>query len=242
VAPPICAELDKPSKQEHYPTSDGYQSCQFASLRLMLKYRRIIQDSARRIAAAAKHTVDEYTVAHVEHEPEFTGVMLGGMKEAMHGYITRGVKWTAKILTSQGPNAQENTFGADFMGVVEFDLPEYRVKKGFLAQAKRIEQHQHVTPGEWNRMAQQCQQMLAITPESLLFVYARSGIIIVPALTIASATAPTNPHDFYSRNAPTFYRDHFECFVGDRAISSADIATLERLRARNSLYLGASPV
>src|SRR6266496_2468922 len=127
----------------------------------MLKHRRIIQDSARRIAAAANHTVDEYTLAHVEHEPEFTGEMLGRMKEAMHGYITKGVRWTAKVLTSQGPKAQESTFGADFMGVVEFDLPEYRVKKGFLVQAKRIERGQPITLTEWDRMVQQCKQMLS---------------------------------------------------------------------------------
>jgi hypothetical protein len=208
----------------------------------MLKYRRIIQDSARRIAAAANHTVDEYVASHVEHEPEFTGEMLGGMKEAMHGYITRGVRWTAKTLTSLCRNAQENIFGADFVGVVEFDLPEYRVTKGFLAQAKRIEPGEHLATDEWNRMVQQCQKMLSVTAESFVFIYARTGITVVPALTIASAKTRNNPHDFYSRTALRFYKDHFECFVGDRSISSADIATLERLQAEHALYLLASPV
>jgi hypothetical protein len=208
----------------------------------MLKDWRIIQDSARRIAVAANHTVDEYVAGHVEHEPEFTGEMLGRMKEAMNGFVTRGVRWTAKVLTSQGPKAQENVFGADFMGVLEFDLPEYRVKKGFLAQAKRIERDQRIAPREWDRMVQQCKQMLSITAESFVFIYSRSGIVIVPALTIASATTPSNPHDFYSRTALRFYKDHFECFVGDQEISSADIKTLERLEARNALYLAASPV
>jgi hypothetical protein len=208
----------------------------------MLKYRRIIQVSAQRIAVAANRTVDEYVAGHVEHEPEFTGGMLGRMKEAMNGFVTRGVRWTAKVITSQGPNAQENLFGADFMGVLEFDLPEYRVKKGFLAQAKRIERDERLATREWDRTVRQCKQMLSITAESFVFVYSRSGIIIVPALTIASATTPCNPHDFYSRTALRFYQDHFECFVGDQAISSADIKTLERLRVRNALCLAASPV
>ena len=208
----------------------------------MLKYRRIIQHSARRIADAANHTVQEFILDHVEHEPEFTGEMLGRMKEAMNDFVTRDIRWTAKVLTSQGPKAQENLFGADFMGVVEFDLPEYRVTKGFLAQAKRVEHDQRITPREWDRMVQQCEQMLTITAESFVFIYSRSGIIIVPALTITSATTPTNPHEFYSRTALRFYKDHFECKVGDRAVSSADIETLERLKARHALYLGASPI
>src|SRR2546426_425594 len=119
---------------------------------------------------------------------------------ARHGeYRTRGVRWTAKTFTSQGPKAQERTFGADFMGVVEFNLPEYQVTKGFLAQAKRVEHGEHITPREWNRMVEQCKQMLSITAECFVFVYARTGIIVVPALAIASATASRNPHDFYSR-------------------------------------------
>jgi hypothetical protein len=206
----------------------------------MLKDWRIIQDSARRIADAANHTLDDYAVARVEQEPEFTGEMLGRMKEAMHGYVARGVRWTAKILTSLSPNAQESKFGADFIGVVEFDLPEYRVTKGFLAQAKRIERGQRITPSDWNRMVQQCKQMLSITTES--FVYAKPGIVVVPALAIASATTHCNPHDFYSRTAERFYKDHFECFVGDQSLSSPEINMLVRLKARNALFLAASPV
>src|SRR6266487_4507166 len=99
----------------------------------MLKYRRIVRASARRIAAAAHRTVDDLAAQRVEHEPEFTSEMLGRMKEAMNGYHVGGVQWTAKTLTSHGPNAQERRFGADFMGVLDLDLPEYKVRKGFLA-------------------------------------------------------------------------------------------------------------
>jgi hypothetical protein len=91
-------------------------------------------------------------------------------------------------------------------------------------------------------MVEQCRQMLTVTTEAFVFIYSRTGIVIVPALTIASATAPSNPHDFYSRTAQRFYKDHFECFVGDQALSSADIKTLEQLKARNALLLAASPV
>ncbi len=196
----------------------------------MLKYLRIIQDSARRIAKAANRTVGDFIQDHVEQEPEFTGEMLGRMKQAMDGYKARGVKWTARTLTSQGPNAQENTFGADFLGVVEFDLPDYHVKKGFLAEVKRIEPKHQFGRQEWGRMKSQCEQMLSITTESFVFIYARAEITVVPALAIVSATARPNPHEFHSRTALRFYMDHFECFVGDLKISTADIETLERLR------------
>src|SRR2546428_6571347 len=102
----------------------------------MFKDRRIVQESARRVARAATRTVRDYVAHEVEEETDFTAEMLGRMKESMQGYHTRGVRWTAKILTSHRPASQETTFGADFIGVVSFDLPDYKVAKGFLAQAK----------------------------------------------------------------------------------------------------------
>jgi hypothetical protein len=208
----------------------------------MLKYRRIIQDSARRIATAANRAVEAYITDGVESEPDFVEVMLGRMKLAMDGYKNRGLRWTARTLSSKAQKVQGSGSGADFLGVVEFDLPECSVRKGFLAQARHIERGQTVTTGEWERLAEQCRQMVSVTAESFVFIYSRSGITVVPALAIASATAPGNPHDFYSRTALRFYQDHFECFVGDVNLLPADAPILERLGARHALYLGASQI
>ena len=206
----------------------------------MLKYRRIIQSSARRIAAAANRTLDELSTRRIEEEPDFTGEMLGRMKESMEGHRIAGVRWTAKILTSHGPGAQEKKFGADFMGVLHFDLPEYKVRKGFLAQAKHIEAWETMRTDDWNRMVGQCKDMLSITPESFVLIYSVRGIIIIPAVTIISAQQRANPHDFYHRSISRFYEDHFECFVGDLALPVADIKVLERVRARHALLLAGS--
>ena len=205
----------------------------------MLQYRRIVQESARRIADAATRTVDDYIADEVEEETDFTSEMLGRMKESMQGFHIRGVRWTAKTLTSHRPNAQETEFGADFIGVVSFDFPDYKVSKGFLAQAKRIEPGDYIRGDDWERMVTQCKNMLSITPESFVFLYSYSTITIAPASAIVSARRRCNPHEFYSRTITRFYEDHFECFVGDLHIDSADIKTLERLRARHSIELEA---
>src|SRR5438552_3649244 len=127
----------------------------------MLQYRRIVQESARRVADAATRTVHDYVAHEVEEETDFTSEMLGRMKESMQDFQTRGVRWTAKTLTSHRPNAQETTFGADFIGVVSFDLPDYKVSKGFLAQAKRIEADDYFRRDDWDRMVSQCKAMLS---------------------------------------------------------------------------------
>jgi len=203
----------------------------------MLKYRKIVKASARRIANAANATIDELVAHRVEHEPDFTGEMLGRMKQAMHDYHVGGVSWTAKILTSHGSNAQERRFGADFMGVLTFDLPEYKVQKGFLAQAKRVEVSGGMSNGEWHRLTAQCKVMLSITNASYVFLYSSTGITIVPAVVVIAAQKPFNPHGFYTRKIVRFYEEHFECFVGDPQLSSADTKTLERIQAKRALLL-----
>lgn len=207
----------------------------------MLKYRRIIQASARRIAKAANGTLDDLAAQRLEHEPEFTSEMLGRMKESMNGYRVRGVRWTAKTLTSHGADAQEKRFGADFIGVLNLDLPEYKVRKGFLAQAKRTNIWGDISRAEWKRMTDQCKTMLSLTAASFVFVYTPKKIIVLPALAVVSAQQWSNLNDFYSRNLVRFYEDHFESFVGDAAIDAADIRVLEKLRqehlARSALLL-----
>jgi hypothetical protein len=165
----------------------------------MLNYRRIVQTSARHIAAAANRTVDDLVAHRVEHEPEFTSEMLGRMKESMNGYRVGGVHWTAKTLTSHGANAQERRFGADFLGVLDLDLPEYKVRKGFLAQAKRIDGWSGMNGEDWDRIVDQCKTMLSITPESFVFVYSPRAITVIPAIAIISAQQRSNLSDFYSR-------------------------------------------
>jgi len=206
----------------------------------MLQYRRIVQESARRVADAATRTVGDYVAHQVEEETDFTSEMLGRMKESMQDFHIRGVRWTAKTLTSHRRDAQETAFGADFIGVVSFDLPDYKVSKGFLAQAKRIEPGYYIRPADWDRMVSQCHKMLSITPESFVFLYSYSSITIAPAAAIVSAQRRCNPHEFYTRSITRFYEDHFECFVGDLQIQSADISTLERISARHSIHLGAT--
>lgn len=176
----------------------------------------------------------------VQQEPHFTDRMLGRIEQAMEGHQYHGVTWTAMTLTDRGRNAQEATYGADFMGVASIELPGFSVKKGFLAQAKLVEPGDYVSPKEYDRMKQQCEDMLIHTPSSFVFLYSTQFIRIVPAITVASCD-PINPHNLYCRSMARFYEEHFSCFIGDRRISDANIDTLEEIaheyRARNALAL-----
>jgi hypothetical protein len=210
----------------------------------VIRYRGLIRDSAKQIASAAEASLGDFKTGLVEQEPHLTDRMLGRMAQAMDGYRAKGVTWSAKTLTDHGPNAQEKEYGADFVGVLEIDIPGYKVKKGFLAQAK-LSKSDKMNRSEFNRMIDQCKLMLELSPQSYVFHYSLDGIHVIPALAILAASGPNaqfDPDGLYSQRVSTFYEHHFECFVGDMRISEPSEQTLEDLRARSLLYLAARAV
>ena len=94
-------------------------------------------------------------------------------------------------------------------------------------------------------MVAQCDQMLQYTPDAFLFLYSIQGVSVIPAISVVSGHF-SNPHELYSRSLSRFYEEHFECFIGDRAISAPDPEMLEglreRLRTRKLLHLAAQRV
>jgi hypothetical protein len=166
--------------------------------------------------------------------------MLGRIQEAMNGWQSRGVRWSAKTLTDRGRKAQEREFGADFMGVFQATLPEYSTSKGFLAQAKLLKPHSRLRPSEFHTLQDQCHRMLSTTPDSYVFLYSAAGISVVPALAVVGL-ADRSLDLLYSRSLSRFFEEHFTSFIGDRNIASLSTDLLRRLRvARAIQYLTAT--
>jgi hypothetical protein len=200
----------------------------------MLKDYAIIRQSAAHLAAAARRTTVDYERGRVGEEPDFTGRMLGRIAEAMDGYELKGVRWDARILTSHGPGAQERRIGADFLGVLEVDLPGYRTTKGFLAQAKLLGRSGNITRTELVRLQDQCDSMLAQSSASYVFLYSASSITVVPAVAILAMSLGAF-RSIYSRDIAKFFEEHFECFVGDPRLNWLDAETLVSPNRPNEL-------
>jgi hypothetical protein len=211
----------------------------------MKKYYRIIRESAAHLAAAANRTTGSLADGLTQQEPAVTDRMLGRIEEAMGRYETKGVKWTAMTLTDRGSGSQEKQYGADFMGVLEINLPDFSVKKGFLSQAKLIEPDTTFLQNQHEKLRAQCEEMLSVTPSAFVFLYSVKGIRVIPAISILSAKR-CNPHELYSRSLARFFEEHFQSFIGDRRLSVPNIDALEAIRrqyrARRILYLAAKGI
>lgn len=209
----------------------------------MLRSHAIIREAAQRISQSIEASVQALKEERVEQEPTFTDRMLGRIEQSMEGFQSKGITWSAKTLTSLGPGSQESIYGADFLGVLSIDIPGYKVSKGFLAQAKLIEKSDNISPKEYERMQDQCKKMLSLSPSSFVFLYSKTAVSIVPAISIVSSIK-INPHLLYSRTSSRFYMDHFSSFVGDKKINIPHAKALESLlqefNSRSGIFLKAS--
>lgn len=195
----------------------------------MLRRYKMVREVAREISKAADGAFDAYLEGRVGEEPQITDRILGAVEDRIRTRSFGGVVWQARTLrTSRGQAAEEKRHGADLMGVLDVDLPNYKVKKGFLAQAKKVE------PGkfsrqEWDRLIDQCEEMIKRTPDSFVFVYSKKKrISIFPAISVLSSGS-MDIFDLYHRSMQNFFENHLECFIGDPRIDSTDIRTLDVL-------------
>jgi hypothetical protein len=194
--------------------------------------QRLVNSLVKKISQVERETLDALRDGRVEQEPALTDRLLGSMEHVLNRKPVAGVRWTVKTLTDRGRGSQESVFGADFMAALELSLDGYQVAKGFLAQSKLIEPSQAFSKQEVTRLKDQYKQMLSFSPASFVFLYSQqSGIVVVPATEVL-ASRNCNPHELTSKKMASFYREHFECFIGDREIRKTTPQGLKELRQR----------
>jgi hypothetical protein len=202
----------------------------------MFTYYRAVRKASARIAEAGQYTTGAFQAGRVEQEPAITDRMLARIETALNGVDIGGIQWTAKTLTDRGKGSQESQYGADFLGTLNIDLPDFKVQKGFLAQSKILERLDSAGVSDLQR---QCEKMLKHSPASYVFLYSKETIDIVPAISVLGSTR--HPNQLYKRSLQRFFEEHLECFIGDRSIKTASPETLsalsDRANARSALYI-----
>lgn len=216
----------------------------------------VVNSAMRRIMTAvesAEHVatrgLDE---GRIETEPTLTDRFLGALEEAFgNGIEADGYFMRVRTLRDRGPNAPEREFGADIVSVLRVALPEYEISKGFLAQAKMANKEGITFKSNYkkfpdiffkqatraletpNSLYMQCRQMLAISPDSYLFVYSNIGIYVIPATTIVSIAPDGEPHKIYMKTLRWFMEDFIRSFIGDWRLKAYDDKSLRELRDLN---------
>lgn len=209
----------------------------------MLRYYEMVRTVAREISEAANGRIKARRDHAEVQEPHLTGEILGAIGDRISNMKIKGVIWNASPL----PPKKEKCHGADFMGVLDIDIPGYSARKGFLVQAKKAEPGSEFVKRDWDRLVCQCKKMIERTPDSFVFVYSRKeGIRVFSAysvLALPSNDSGSYPRDIfdllYHHSVQNFFENHLECFIGDHRLNSPDIRTLDALADFSVLHLTA---
>jgi hypothetical protein len=214
----------------------------------MIRDYRAVREIANAIAEEANGVIDAYRRSRITDEPHITDRLMGAIESRVrnlgsgsHAHLGHAeavqpaVSWEAMTLRS-GPYsaAHEKENGADILGVFSADFPNYKISKGFLAQAKRAEPGQTFSRTEWDRLVAQCERMLNITSDAFVVAYSKNaGVRFFSALAV-TALREHDMFQLYSMAPRSFFERHFESFLGDRRLDSPKISVLDRLRADES--------
>lgn len=195
--------------------------------------RDLVRKAVSRINAAARDVIQDLEHGRVQQEPAFTDRLVANIQSRLHGQQLAGVRWAAVTLPDRGPGSAESQIGADLLSVVQFDLENFKVTKGFLAQAKLVEPSTSFSAAASKNLKEQCEKMLSISPASFVFLYSKqSGVLVLPAIDVLAAR-DCNPHELTTRTISKFFTEHFECFIGDHKFSAA---TGDQLKAIQDEY------
>ena len=201
----------------------------------------IVSKFGRLIRIAEKEIIQGIEERRIETEPSITDRFLGHLEYVInHSEDVQGIVFRARTLRDRGINAPESRYGADFCAVLHIRTPEFRQTKGFLSQAKigwnsirrgarglvAINFSQNAETG---RLNSQIDKMLAITPDSFVFIYSNAGFFVIPASSIRGLRSNA---EVYGKPVSRFFKEFLMCFIGDHRLSAYDDDTLEKLRIR----------
>ena len=180
----------------------------------MFKSNKLASTFSRKISAAARLAIEDITNGRAQQEPNITDQLIAYIQSEVQRANRPGLTWSAMTLTDRGPGSQERRkYGVDLVGSLEIRLRGLEVRKGFLAQAKKVDPNERYPNQEYQRLRSQCEDMLRLSAASYVFLYsAVDGFSVVPALSVLSARN-CNPHELTTKPLQRFFSGHFDCFI-----------------------------
>lgn len=190
-----------------------------------MHFEATLQEAAHRANKAVSATLSKYRTGRVHDEDDITGVLVGQLDSQLEGQIG-DLTWDTSVVRHRaGSAAEEKRIGADLIIHVRLKTPQISYSKGVLVQAKRSEPGISLSVKDHQRLVDQCNTMLGVTPESYVFNYAHSEMRCGSALWI-SGLARTPIHEECSMTSYRFFYELFRCPIGDRQLSSSLVADL----------------
>lgn len=196
----------------------------------------VIVNFGKIVDEAKKYIIEGIQSGRINSEPTITDRFLEFLEVEINRHGRR--KYGRKVLTlhattllDRGKNSPESRFGADFAVILDIDVIGFKLKKGFLCQAKRenngmvVEIIRRSTTvifsinSEFHKLQKQVHNMLEITPDSFVMIYGEHEFLVIPASSVSGL------HDkgsLYAKRVADFFMEFLMCFIGDPRLNNDD--------------------
>jgi hypothetical protein len=190
-----------------------------------MNFNDAMTTAARAAADAAQTTMSQYRSGFITDEDDITPDLLATIRTSLTD-VVGGLTWTSSVVRHRrGVAAEESRTGADMVIYVRLDTPTEKYAKGVLIQAKRFDADETMGRQQLADLQKQCDMMLAITPSSFVFDYAR-GSMRVGSATRISGTSSRDLYAVCGWTAYRFFLELFKCPIGDPRLRSALVRDL----------------
>lgn len=182
---------------------------------------------ANTLSKAAENVAKDIVSEDVGDEDDISSQLCGRLKQAADNFVDSvgrqypNVRIKARHMTSRASGSEERRIGADIVVVLDVDLPDQRLTKGLLIQAKVLPQGRIMAPRAWEGLKSQCQRMLARTPSAFVFMYGKSSIIPFSASAL-ECVERTKLWDSSTYPLHWVFHDFLVSWIGDRRIAATD--------------------
>lgn len=219
---------------------------------LLIIEKGVVRRLGELVTNAERNIIEKYHTKWIATENNITDRFFERLEIIFEQESQEGdIIFKSKTFKDKGEGASEKIFGSDVLGILNVDLVNYSVTKGFLAQAKVtgrgisvIRKNPQKIEVKFERksvlddLKKQCHDMLTVSPDSFVLVYSPDGFTVVPA---TSVSALASPGSLFGKRISSFFMEYLMCFIGDHRLNAHDDASLERLRlerdARTAMLL-----
>ena len=200
----------------------------------MITDHRFVRAAATLLGEAADATSSALAEGLVKNEAAFTDRFLRRSAKEVNGFERHDLRWRSKAFIDK--DTPDDKHLTDIIVILEIELPDYRTRKGFLAQTLLMGSTASSGSEEVARLRKRASIMQAVTPASFAFIYRPKGVVVVPAAALVASS--TRPDRLHRRQIGPFFEEFFSCFLGDPKVSGARTAPLKELVKRHNARAG----
>lgn len=188
----------------------------------------------------------------IHDEDDFTSRLADRIEQIIDGHVNGGFRWHAasRKFPWRGPNSEEKRYGGDLLITISVHSPDFSVSKGVLVQSKmsRDEQAKRSTKSLGDvdlddRLREQMQKMLVMTPESFVWSYDRAGVSAFRAGNLLGCANNTVAAAAVREPLAVFMQEFLNCWHGDYRLSDTEAnsvrAILDDMRVSHWLRIAA---